>query len=323
MKPAYLIHGTDQAKIDQARGRLRSRAEAEAGAASLQVFDPLENKGSPDADALVDSILSMSLIPGRRYLLADHVNKWGKKQVERVCEALDTMPADVTVVLFSRGEKVPPGLVEAVGRAGGEIHSYEAPRADRLPAHLVENAARRGFELSPDAARMMIAHLGDSLARLDNELDRLALWAGPEGRVDAEDVLEMVADSSRVGDFALADALVSGDRELSLRLAERMMAEGESAGSTVYRAASSLRRAHKALALLDSGAPPTQVQSSLGLPPFLARGVMASVHDTSLEAVRDATLAVADLEVWTRGGAEYPDDLALDLALIAATDEDA
>jgi DNA polymerase-3 subunit delta len=323
MKPAYLIHGTDQAKIDQARSRLRARAEAEAGAASLQVFDPLENKGSPDADALVDSILSMSLIPGRRYLLADHVNKWGKKQVERVCEALDTMPADVTVVLFSRGEKVPPGLAEVVGRAGGEVHSYEAPPADRLPAHLVENAAKRGFELSPDAARMLIAHLGDSLARLDNELDRLALWAGPEGRVDAEDVLEMVADSSRVGDFALADALVSGDRDLSLRLAERMMAAGESAGSTVYRAATSLRRAQKALALLDSGAPPAQVQSSLGLPQFVARGVMAAVHDTSLETVRDATVAVADLEVWTRGGAEYPDDLALDLALIAATDEDA
>jgi hypothetical protein len=91
----------------------------------------------------------------------------------------------------------------------------------------------------------------------------------------------------------------------------------------VYRAATSLRRAQKALALLDSGAPPAQVQSSLGLPQFLARGVMAAVHDTSLETVRDATVAVADLEVWTRGGAEYPDDLALDLALIAATDEDA
>jgi DNA polymerase-3 subunit delta len=170
---------------------------------------------------------------------------------------------------------------------------------------------------------MLIGHLGDSLARLDNELDRLALWAGPGGRVDSEDVLEMVADSSRVGDFALADALVSGDRRLSLRLAERMMAEGESAGSTVYRTASSLRRAHKALALLDSGMPPAQVQGRLGLPPFLARGVMDAIHHTSLEAVRDATTAVADLEVWTRGGAEYPDGLALDLALIAATDEDA
>jgi hypothetical protein len=32
-------------------------------------------------------------------------------------------------------------------------------------------------------------------------------------------------------------------------------------------------------------------------------------------------MALADLELWTRGGAEYPDELALDLALIAATDD--
>ena len=37
--------------------------------------------------------------------------------------------------------------------------------------------------------------------------------------------------------------------------------------------------------------------------------------------MRGATIAMADLEVWTRGGAEYPDELALDLALLAATDE--
>jgi DNA polymerase III delta subunit len=139
--------------------------------------------------------------------------------------------------------------------------------------------------------------------------------------VDAEDIDEMVADSSRSGDFALADAVVGGDRAASLRIAERKIAEGESAGSTVYKAASGLRRAHKALALLDRGVAPNQVERQLGLPQFLVRPLMESIRGTSLEAVRGATIAMSDLEVWTRGGAEYPDELALDLALIAATDD--
>ncbi len=320
MKPAYLIHGNDQAKIDQARSRLRKRAEGDGGTASLEVFDPLENRGSPDADALAEAIMSMSLMPGRRYLLADQVQKWGKNQAQRVCEALATAPPEVTVVLIARG-KVPAGITEAVKKAGGEALGYEAPDAAQLPGHLAEGARTRGFELSPDAARLLISHLGDSLSRLGNELDRLALWAGPGGRVDAEDVDEMVADSSQTKDFALADAVVGGDRAVSFRIAERKIAEGESAGSTVYKAASGLRRAHRALALLDAGVPPNQVERQLGLPPFLARPLMESVRGTSLEAVREATIAMSDLEVWTRGGAEYPDELALDLALIAATDE--
>ncbi len=322
MKPAYLIHGTDQAKIDRARSRLRSRAEDGDAAGSLEVFDPLENRGSPDADALAEAIMSLSLMPGRRYLMADQVEKWGKNQARRVCEALGALPPDVTVVLIARG-KVPAGIMEAVKKAGGEALGFEAPSGERLPGHLVEAARTRGFELSVDAARLLISHLGDSLTRLDNELDRLALWAGPGGRVDAEDVSEMVTDSGETGGFALADAIVGGDRVASIRMAERKIAEGESAGSTVYKAASSLRRAQKALALIDAGVPPNQVERQLGLPPFLVRPLMESVRGTSLEAVRDATIAMSDLELWTRGGAEYPDELALDLALIAATDESA
>ena len=118
VKPAYLIHGSDEAKIDQARARLRQRAESESGAGGLEIFEPAEGRGSPDADALAASITSLSLIPGRRYLLADRIEKWGKNQAATVREALLALPGETTVVLIARG-KVPAGIAEAVkiGRA--------------------------------------------------------------------------------------------------------------------------------------------------------------------------------------------------------------
>jgi len=67
--------------------------------------------------------------------------------------------------------------------------------------------------------------------------------------------------------------------------------------------------------------PPGQIEKQLGMPPFLARRLIASLGNASLETLKDATVAISDLEVWTRGGAEYPDELALDLALLAATDD--
>lgn len=89
MKPAYLFHGTDEAMIDQTRSRLRARAEAGGGVASLEVFEAPDGRGTPDADALADSISTMSLIPTRRFLLADGIQKWGKRQIKVVTEALD------------------------------------------------------------------------------------------------------------------------------------------------------------------------------------------------------------------------------------------
>lgn len=320
MKPAYLFHGTDDAVIDRARSRLRVRAEGEGGAAALEVFELIENRGSPDADALVAAISSMSLMPGRRYLLADHVEKWGKKQAERVAEAVLSAPPEVTVVLIARG-KVPAGLAEAVAKVGGEVRGYDAPTGRELASHLVDGARQRGFEMAPEAAALLISHLGDNLTRLGHEMDRLALWAGPGGMVETEDLEEMVSDTSEVKGFALGDAVVSGDRSASIAIAERLLDQGVTAPATVYPTAQAVRRVHKAIALLDAGTPPNRIGSALGLPPFLVRQVMDAARNGSLDSTRSAAIALADLELWTRGGAEYPQELALDLALIAATDE--
>ncbi len=320
MKQAYLIHGTDEAKIDHARSRLRKRAEGEGGTASLEVFDPVENRGSPDADGLVAAIASMSLMSGRRYLLADRIEKWGKKQAGRVAAAVSAAPPEVTVVLIARG-KVPSGITEAVKAVSGAVLSYEAPSRSRLPGHLVSGAAARGYELSPEAAGLLVSHLGESLSRLENELDRLALWAGPGGRVEVEDLEQMVADTSELKGFALGDAVVAGERRSVLRTAERLIAQGSSVPGLVYTTAAAVRRTHLALSLLESGVPPNRIERELKLPPFIARQVIDAARASSPDALRGASMALADLELWTRGGAEYPDELALDLALIAATDD--
>lgn len=320
MKRAYLIHGTDEAKIDQSRSRLRRRAEGEGGTASLEVFDPIENRGSPDAEGLVASIQAMSLIPGRRYVLADHIEKWGKRQAESVAGAVAEAPAEVTVVLISRG-KVPAGISEAVAAVEGAVLAFEAPSRAQLPGHLVSGAAARGFELSPDAAGLLVSHLGDSLGRLENELDRLSLWAGQGGRVELEDLESMVCDNSEASNFALGDAVVEGDPRAALKTAERLVARGASAAGVVYPTATAVRRANLALSLLDSGVAPNQIERRLRIPPFIAKKVIAAARASSVDRLRDASIAFADLELWTRGGAEYPDELALDLALIAATDD--
>jgi DNA polymerase-3 subunit delta len=231
-----------------------------------------------------------------------------------------TAPPEVTVVLIARG-KVPPGIAEAVSRAGGEARSFEAPQGRELVGYLVEGARDRGFRITPEAAGMLISHLGDSQTRLANEMDRLALWAGPGGTVEQEDLEEMVSDSSEVKGFALGDAVVSGDRRASVAIAERLVAQGSSAAGTVYPTAQAVRRVHKAIALLDAGTPPNRIGSELKLPPFIVRQVMEAARNSSIDSARDAAIALADLELWTRGGAEYPEELALDLALIAATDE--
>src|SRR5688572_15956431 len=132
MKPAFLVAGSDEAKISAARRRLRTRAESEGGAGALHVFEPGEGRGSPPAQELIAAIPALSLTTARRYLLADHVERWSDSDQRAVAEALASVPDDLTVVLIAHG-KPPAKLSAAVRETGGEVLEYEAPRQRDLP----------------------------------------------------------------------------------------------------------------------------------------------------------------------------------------------
>jgi DNA polymerase-3 subunit delta len=310
----YLIAGTDQAKIDATRARLRARAEGDGGAGALEVFEPSEGRGAPDHEALLAGILAMSLTETRRYLLADGVERWRDKQLDAVVSALAALPPDLTVVLIARA-KAPPKLSKAVKAAGGEIHEFEAPKARDMPRLLVSEAKRLGFALEPAAARMLVDRMGANPVRLRNELERLALWAGEGGRVGAGDLEAMVFDTSEAAVWALSDALLERDPAKAASIAERLISQGENVTGLIYGLASRLRKACTAAAQLEEGVPPKQVESGLGMHPYAARQLVARLGKASLDDLYEATIALADLEVWCRGGTDYGDELALTLAL--------
>lgn len=319
LAPAYLIAGDDRAKIDAALRRLRARAEQEGGPGALQSFG---GDAGPDADALIREIPALSLTATRRYLIADGIERWNAAAAKSVGAALRDLPPDLTVVLVAREEgrkRAPKGIADAVKAAGGEVLAYAAPKARDLPGRLVADAQRRGFQLDPDAAQMLVDRLGESTTRLANELDRLATWAGEGGTVTAADLEAMVSDTSEEVVWALSDAIVSRDRAIAAGAAARLLEQGEGVTSLVYQAARRLREARLAVAGLEAGRSAKELEASLPMHPYAARMLLRRVRDTDQHSLRAATCAIADLEWWTRGGSDYPDDVALALAVSRAT----
>jgi DNA polymerase III subunit delta len=317
MRSLYLIAGTDGAKIDATRSRLRARAERDGGAASLQVFEPSEGRGAPDHEALLGAIPAMSLTESRRYLLVDGVERWRDRQLEAVTAALAGLPPDLSVVLIAR-DKAPAKLAKAVKAAKGEIYEFEAPRARDMPRLLSADAERLGFRLDPAAARLLVDRMGANPQRLHNELERLALWSGEGGTVSAADLEAMISDTSEAVVWALSDALLERDSPAALRIAERLISQGENVTGLIYGLASRLRKACSAAAMLEEGMPPKQVESSLGMHPYAATQLVRRLQGIDPDDLQEALIALADLEVWCRGGADYGDELALTLAVKTA-----
>jgi DNA polymerase-3 subunit delta len=264
----------------------------------------------------------MSLAPGRRYVLADGIEAWKPDDCGLVVDALGALPPDTTLVLIARG-KAPAKLAKAVESCGGDVLVFDAPKARDMPRRLAGEAERRGFRLEPEAARLLVERMGTGSVRLANELDRLALWArsaseGEDGEgatVTVEDLEAMITDTSEAAIWALSDALIERDIDQAMVLAERLIAQGEPLPRLVYGLASRLRQAQQAVAELEAGRTPAEVAAGMSMHPYAAKMLVRRLADVTSEDLQAATVALADLELASRGGSEHPEEVSLTLAL--------
>jgi DNA polymerase-3 subunit delta len=326
LKPVYVISGGDEAKIDAALTRLRARAEREGGPGALESFSPPAGDAPPDLDGLLASIPALSLVATKRYLLADRIERLNATQTTALAEAVGQLPPDLTMVLVERPaagrERMSKAktdarraLLAALEHARGELLEFAAPRTRELPGRLMKEARAKGFTLEREAAEALVARMGERTTRLANEVERLSLWAGPDGTVTRDDLEEMVSDTSEEVAWTLSDAVVDRDVATALAAAERLRLQGETVTGLIWQVAKRLRAAHAAISGLEAGRPQAEVERSLGMHPYAAKQLMRGLRGASLESVRASACAMGDLEWWTRGGADYPDDVALTLAI--------
>jgi DNA polymerase III subunit delta len=315
LKPAYLVCGDDDAKIDAWRARVRRRAEDERGPGGLETFDAVSTEPAEVAAALA----ALTFDPGTRYLLVDDAGAWKAGALAPVEGALAGLPPDTVLVLIVRG-KAPKQLRAAVEKAGGEVREYRAPKPWHLPKWCIERGRELGIELDGEAAKELVALVGTSQQRLSRELEKLALALHPARTASPGDVERLAARDAAPQAYDLADALVAGDLRATLALAEVLEAHGERPGRLVFPIARRLREVHRAAVMLDAGMPEQKVGEALRAPPWLAKKTVARAKKADVAALERALSVFAELEVELRGGGDVQldEDTAFSLALARA-----
>ena len=320
-RAAYLIHGDDHGRIAERRARLRALAEEQAGCAGVEVYE-----GEACTPAAVEAALcAMTFAMGRRFVIADGVERWKDTEVEPVLQALaQADPETLTVAFFAREEgryKAPQKLRDAVAKAGGQIAAEETVKPWKLADWLVAQASQLELQLDKDGAKALVAQVGERQQRLLRELEKLALEHGPGARIGVEEVEESCATSAERKVWTLADALVAGDRKTSIELLVELRGQGERVTGLIWNMVKRLRDAVAVAEQLEAGQSPAQVKKTLRMPPRAADKFVKDVAGRDVEALRQALAALADLEVETRGGAGgvlSEDTAAIRAVLVAA-----
>jgi DNA polymerase-3 subunit delta len=315
-KPAYLIHGDDHGRIAERRARLRELAEAESGTHGVEIIEG--DASTPENVA--NALNAMTFAIGRRFVIVDGVERWREKELAPLIDAVAHIAPDTTVALFAREDgraKALKAIHDAVKKAGGDIAQESGLKPWELPKWVVSQAATIGVQLDGDAARALLAHVGERQQRLLRELEKLALGANATKQspvaFDVAEIDALTAASSERRVWSLADALVAGDAQAATLLFLALRAQGERVGGMLYWVGQRIRVAHEIAVAVEAGTPPAKIKGTLRMPSKAADRLIKDARQAGADRLRAGIEEIADLELASRGGSggTMTDDTAM------------
>ncbi|HEX4172055.1 MAG TPA: DNA polymerase III subunit delta [Acetobacteraceae bacterium] len=277
-----LLYGEDH-------GMIRDRAAALDRAVTGSTDDPflVAELGREDAGHLVDEANSLPLTGGRRVV---RLREAGDGLADRVADILKG-GAPALVVLEAPGLATRSRLRSVVEAApdGVAIGCYpEEGRAlgDTIRAVLAD----AGVAIDANALAWLSDHLGADRVSTRAEAEKLALYAGPGGRVDLDAAMACAGD---LAGLSLDDALfaaTAGDVARTDRALELALAEGATPVGVLRAGLMHLQRVHRVRLAVDDGLSVAEAVKNARPPVFFRR---VTAFSRAVELWPSATLISA------------------------------
>jgi len=314
--PVLLVHGAEPVLLEDVvavvtRALFPDPADA---ALSREVVDARE----AGAESLVRSALTLPFLGGRRLVIARGVESLAAKAGEPLA-AYVAAPNPTSVLLLLAGVEMSAGhwLLRAV--PAGAVVPLPKPVGRALVTWLRTRAGAEGYELSEDAAALLVELVGDDLTALAGEVTKAALAGGPDNRRVTPHEVRAVVGAHRLRHiFDLTRAVAERDVGMAQSVLGALLTAGEEPLAVLGMLAREARSVWQAREWLREGRREDEVARLLRRPPAVAAALV-----TLARALRDGAAARRLVRCWEverrlkLGGAARP-ELALLIADLCA-----
>lgn len=223
LRPVYLLAG-EELLVLEAADALRAQARR-LGYAEREVLDVGNHF---DWDDLARAAAGMSLFATRRLLdLRLPTGRPGTEGAKAINEFCANPPPDVTLLITAMDwSSKHEGAWTRNLDAAGALVVFNAPRPNEWAAWIGARLSSRGLSATPDAAALLAERVEGNLLAAAQEIDKLVVLHG-QGKIDAQEMESLVADSARYDAFKLTDAAFAGEGGRALHILAGLHAEGE------------------------------------------------------------------------------------------------
>jgi DNA polymerase-3 subunit delta len=131
--------------------------------------------------------------------------------------------------------------------------------------------SKHGKELPAPAAQLLVDLVGPELGLLDQELAKLAIYAGTAKKISPEDVDCLVGRSRSENLWKIFDATGEGRSGEALAILDNLLMQGEQPLGFLGACSMQLRRLARVASLQNQGLRPGAAMQRAGVPPFATR----------------------------------------------------
>jgi DNA polymerase-3 subunit delta len=263
-----IFHGEDEFSISEAVRRARAAVGPE------EVRDPnttvLQGNSFKPFDILA-AASSLPFLADRRLvlvygLLSSIEARGGGRGAEwdGLGKQLADLPGTSDVVFVESARLRPNGRGMQAAGPGAEVREFTVPRGPALEAWVRDRFTHHSATASRDAVSRLAWLAGSDLRLLDNEIGKLAVYAG-EREVTQADVEAMVGDAREANIFAAVDAVLERRPGVAMRLMYSLVEEGTTVGSIIAMLSRQVRIVLLASALQREGMPQEEIGRRTGV----------------------------------------------------------
>lgn len=249
---------------------IRDRAASLIRAVAGSLDDPflVAELGRDDVGRLADEAASLALTGGRRVVRCRETTDAAIGQVTTILNG----PAPALVVLEAPGLPTRSRLRTLVEGASDGVAIACYPEEGRALAETIRAVlAEAGAGIDTDALTWVSDQLGADRVSTRQEAEKLALFAGPGGRIDLDTAMACVGD---LAGLSLDDALFAateGDVARTDRALELAVAEGSTPVGLLRAGLMHLQRLHRVRLAMDEGLNAGDAVKSARPPVFFRR----------------------------------------------------
>jgi DNA polymerase-3 subunit delta len=308
LRPAYLLTGSDRPKITRALARLRARFPGES-------VEHLFADATTGED-VVAACNALGLFGGGgRLVIVEAVDRWKAADAQAVAAYLADPTPETVLALVADALKPDAPLAKAVAKAG-DVLAWDVPKR-RVPGWVAEQFKRLGVEADREACETLVALVGDDLAELESEVEKIATWAGTDA-VTARDVEALAVHAREAPSWGLSDAWGTRDVGEALGAFESDLHRTEPF-LTGSRLASHIALVRNAQRLAGAGRATRDIAKELGVHEFRVRKALGHADEYAPDELDAAVVRLAGLDAALKGASRRPAELELELALVDVT----